>query len=124
MDNLSILSASDAFLGNGVIIMVREGCFQNSRIAKTCQYFGRFDHDYSLLVCEKFPKNTPSICRTRQCAKIVVHGGGLSQFWQCHTFENTYSNQPSLFPYNKEKLFSVLVIYGVFFMRFLPLDFQ
>ena len=88
-----------------IFIMVREGCFQNSRIAKTCQYFGRFDHDYSLLVCEKFPKNTPSICRTRQCAKIVVHGGGLSQFWQCHTFENNYSNHPSLFPYNKEKLF-------------------
>ena len=59
--------------------------FQNSRIAKTCQYFGRFDHDHSPSFCKKILKILPQYVKSTSVPKSWYggRGGGLSQFWQC-----------------------------------------
>ena len=59
--------------------------FQNSRIAKTCQYFGRFDHDHWPSFCKKFLKRLRQYVKSTSVPKSWYggRGGGLSQFWQC-----------------------------------------
>ena len=69
-------------LRNGVIIIVREGWFDQA-LSKFlhCQNIPIFWPIWAWQFVKNSPKNTPSMCRIRQCAKIVVWGeGGLGHF--------------------------------------------
>ena len=85
--------------------------FQNSRIAKTCQYFGRFDHDHSPSFCKKILKILPQYVKSTSVPKSWYGGRGVKPILAMSDFENTYSNHPSL---TIKKNFSFLLIYGVF----------